>query len=461
MAMQAGRVGVDPRDVTLDGRIKGGGDVPPNVLTKEEAARIYQTIANMAYYLTKTEGNNLYQKISDMVDYQLKLVSGINIKRINGEDLLGSGNIQVLTNEIASGIYQTIQGMSNYVLKSELPTDLSDLLTKTEAPGYNDILTRTSAISLLNNKLSLDGTSITIKDTGDDVNDLISGMALYPPGCVNTPEGTSTQYWLVLSAGNSTYRVQIAFPNLLLATDYMIMTRVTTSGDSNFTSWYENLKLNGILSSKQDKLTAGTGIVISNNVISNKYPNLSNIDLNNINYLYLGQTQGNCTNLPVANTGGQLINIPRDDGAYRFQMFSRFSNDDIYTRKYNNGTWTAWSKLTNSYMVGDTVSNVGSQYPTLLGLCTNNKQIEFVIPLSKPINANSISFSNLTTRIWDKLGSVIVDRDVVADTSYTVSSSIVANVGIKVQVVSNTAVFPGTGIMLPVNIRPGTSFTFA
>ena len=51
--------------------------------------------------------------------------------------------------------------------------------------------------------------------------------------------------------------------------------------------------------------------------------------------------------------------------------------------------------------------------------------------------------------------------NVVTDTSYTVYSSIVVNVGIKVQVVSNTAVFPGTGIMLPVNIRPGTSFTFA
>lgn len=211
----------------------------------------------------------------------------------------------------------------------------------------------------------------------------------------------------------------------------------------------------------QDPLTAGTGIDISNNVISNKYTNLSSINLNDINYLYLGQAMGNCTNLPIANTGGQLINIPREDGAYRFQMFSRFSNDAVYTRKYNNGTWTAWRKLSDSYMPGDTVSNIGSQYPTIMGLCTNINQIEFVIPLNKNVSASSVSFNNLTIRVWNATGTTIIDAiDVVADTSYTVTGSVVDNIGIKV-VVKKNGTFPGTGIALPINIRPGTSFTFA
>lgn len=146
MAIKAGRVGVDPSQVTLSGYIKGGG-VSPEVLTKEEARRIYQTILGMSEYLKSVDASMLYQRITDMVNYQAKLVSGQNIKRINGEDLLGSGNITVLTRSLADGIYQTISGMSDYALKSEIP-DLDDVVTKAEAPGYDDILTKTQARSL-------------------------------------------------------------------------------------------------------------------------------------------------------------------------------------------------------------------------------------------------------------------------------------------------------------------------
>lgn len=142
MAIQSGKVGVSPKDVTLSGRVKG---FDPNVyLTKEEAALTYLTIIASNSFLTQALASATYQTIADMVNYQLKLISGTTIKRINGEDLLGSGSISVLTNEIASGIYQTIEGMSNYALKSEIPS-LTEYVKKAEAPGYTDILTKTLA----------------------------------------------------------------------------------------------------------------------------------------------------------------------------------------------------------------------------------------------------------------------------------------------------------------------------
>lgn len=144
MAIQSGKVGVSPKDVTLAGRIKG---FDPNVyLTKAEAELTYLTIIASNSFLTQAVASATYQTIADMVNYQLKLISGVNIKRINGQDILGEGNISVLTNEIASTIYQTIAGMSEYALKSEIPS-LTEYVKKTDAPGYADILTKTLAQS--------------------------------------------------------------------------------------------------------------------------------------------------------------------------------------------------------------------------------------------------------------------------------------------------------------------------
>lgn len=223
--------------------------------------------------------------------------------------------------------------------------------------------------------------------------------------------------------------------------------------------------VSSLSTNKQNALTVGNGIDITNNIISNQFEVLNGVDLNNLTYNFIGITR-NTTNIPTGvNAIGKVIVIaPKgvlSNNPYITQIYIPANSDDIWYRRYQS-SWRAWRKLSDCYMAGDVVSNVGSQYPTLLGLCTNTKQIEFVIPLSKPINATSVSFSNLTIRIWNTSGSVLVDSiDVVADTSYTVYSSIVANVGIKVQVVANTGIFPGTGIALPVNIRPGTSFTFA
>lgn len=307
MAVKAGRVGVDPSQVTLEGKIKGGG-VSPEVLTKEEARRIYQTILGMQDYLSKTEASSLYQRISDMVNYQLKLVSGTNIKRINGEDLLGSGNISVLTNEIASGIYQTIRGMSAYALKSELP-DTSDLLTKTEAPGYDDILTRASASLLLNNKLSVDGSSINVMPTGSDVNDMIGGVSFFPGGCLNTPTNGPC---LVISGGDgSGIGIQLGFSYSGMALFFRLRLSQT-----NWSNWSD------LLGSVRSNITALQG------------------DITTI--------QGDITTIEgdVDNLEGKSYEIINDNG--------------WIVKKYNNGTFEAWYPYTT-----DLTSNATNAFGTM------------------------------------------------------------------------------------------------
>ena len=353
MAIQAGRVGVDPRDVTLSGRIKGGGDIPPNVLTKEEAARIYQTILGMANYLTKVEASELYQTISDMVNYQAKLVSGTNIKRINGEDLLGSGNISVLTNEIASGIYQTIQGMSSYALKSELP-DTSDMLTKTEAPGYDDILTQTQADELFDEKMDLAANPIN---------------------------------------------------NNILLTD---STGQAKTGSKK-------------LSDLQEVLTVGTGIDITNNVISNQFATLVNPDLDTIKYNYQGYLYGGTNTPSGASAAGMLCSIFRKGTTDRgLQIYVPYNSDKMFYRRCSASTFNPWRLLSDCYMVGDTYSprdNIVCGYGYI-----SNGQARLTITLPKPVTASNVSLSG---NIRVNYGSGITTSKSIS--SYTYTTSLEAN----------------------------------
>lgn len=363
MAIQAGRVGVDPSQVTLSGKIKGGG-VSPEVLTKEEAVRIYQTILGMAEYLKKTDANSLYQKISDMVDYQLKLVSGQNIKRINGEDLLGSGNISVLTTQLADGIYQKISDMADYVLKSELP-DMTDLLTKTEAPGYNDILTKTTGLPLISNKLNIDGSSISYKTGAYDFNYFISGLAYATSTCLSMP--TSDTEYLIISSGDIRSRIQIAMSVTSSPTIY-VRKLYTVSSLDTWTEWF-SLPSIADLNRKQDLLTAGTGINISNNVITNEFESLLSPNLNDIKYNFSGYVR-TATNTPSGtNTNGYLQVIARKGNtSYTKQIFTPYNSNDTYIRLNNEG-WGAWVKIFDTSDVIGAV-NGGTGETTLKNGCT-------------------------------------------------------------------------------------------
>lgn len=197
MALRAGDKGVNRKDLTpLSNRVKDLSDLDA-YLTKDEASRTYLTLLQSEEFLTKLVAQATYQTIANMVNYQEKLVDGQSIKRLNGESLLGSGNISVLTQTIANTLYQTISGMSAYVKWEDLPDvpSLEDYVKKTDAVGYNDILTKTLAQSLyqtisgMSDYLSkLDAQSLyqVILQSGVNIKTL-NGISLLGSGNISIP----------------------------------------------------------------------------------------------------------------------------------------------------------------------------------------------------------------------------------------------------------------------------------
>lgn len=118
------------------------------IATKEDLAD-YQPVGD---YATKTE----------LASKQDTLVSGTNIKTINGQTLLGEGNIEIqgggtitvdselsttsenpVQNKVITNAINGKQDAGDYALKSEIP-DISGLATKTELSGKLDTATYNS-----------------------------------------------------------------------------------------------------------------------------------------------------------------------------------------------------------------------------------------------------------------------------------------------------------------------------
>lgn len=92
---------------------------------------------NLDQYLTETEVSTTFATISDVQQKQDKLVSGTNIKTINHESLLGSGDIQTVKPSDLEQ-YVRIENIFNYVQGSDgQPVDTSQFLTANDFKTIN------------------------------------------------------------------------------------------------------------------------------------------------------------------------------------------------------------------------------------------------------------------------------------------------------------------------------------
>lgn len=127
------------------------------IATKEDLAD-YQPVGD---YATKAE----------LASKQDTLVSGTNIKTVNGQSLLGNGNIDItgggtitvdsalsatsenpVQNKVITNALNGKQDAGDYALKSEIP-DVSGLATKTELAGKQDALTAGAGIKIADNTI--------------------------------------------------------------------------------------------------------------------------------------------------------------------------------------------------------------------------------------------------------------------------------------------------------------------
>lgn len=133
--------------------------------TRSHAAATYATkaeIPSLDGYLTETEASETYATKEQVSSKQDQLVSGTNIKTINGQTLLGEGNIEIqgggtitvdselsttsenpVQNKVITNAINGKQDAGDYALKSEIP-DTSELATKEELAAKLDTATYNS-----------------------------------------------------------------------------------------------------------------------------------------------------------------------------------------------------------------------------------------------------------------------------------------------------------------------------
>lgn len=133
--------------------------------TRSHAAATYATkaeIPSLDGYLTETEASETYATKEQVSSKQDQLVSGTNIKTVNGQSLLGNGNIQIegggtitvdsalsttsenpVQNKVITNAINGKQDAGDYALKSEIP-DTSELATKEELAAKLDTATYNS-----------------------------------------------------------------------------------------------------------------------------------------------------------------------------------------------------------------------------------------------------------------------------------------------------------------------------
>lgn len=133
--------------------------------TRSHAEATYATkaeIPSLDGYLTETEASETYATKQQVANKQDQLVSGTNIKTVNGQSLLGNGNIQIegggtitvdselsttsenpVQNKVITNAINGKQDAGDYALKSEIP-DTSELATKEELAAKLDTATYNS-----------------------------------------------------------------------------------------------------------------------------------------------------------------------------------------------------------------------------------------------------------------------------------------------------------------------------
>jgi len=93
------------------------------------------------------------------------------------------------------------------------------------------------------------------------------------------------------------------------------------------------------------KLTAGTGIDITDNTISNKFVALpSGTNLNSVNYEFSGYVLSP-TNAPVSGNGHLVSQGWNSAGTYGFQFWNKYNEAELYYRHCTNGNWSVWYKV--------------------------------------------------------------------------------------------------------------------
>lgn len=275
---------------------------------------------------------------------QTKLVSGMNIKTINGNSILGSGNIEIVTDLTGYATEQWVENKgyltsvpSEYVTETELNDAIAGLggsdipyvcilLNQNGIKEYAGDLQ--AVIEAVKNKTPYLAYARTVEDLNDYGTDLGPSRTTIPlTATYNNNEGSSGY-----KTGNFGYHTEIAdndlYPHLDVkinfqydsSTDSYILTGISKVIHKYLTSGYYNEYLGP---AKQDRLVSGTNIKTIN----------GNSILGSGDLTIEGGSGG--TNIPVL-----VLDLPRDTttGAITGEVTIKSGNLNDITNAYVNNT---------------------------------------------------------------------------------------------------------------------------
>ena len=211
-------------------------------------------------------------------------------------------------------------------------------------------------------------------------------------------------------------------------------------------------------------IKAGRGVAIDPDGTANiQYASLANIDLNDVTYNFSGYVYGTTNYPPGTNAAGLLISSSRISvSAYRgIQLYSPFNNNKLYLRSYTGVGWTDWHEVITPYVAGESVS-ISNTINVAGDITGANKKLNFTIPLDRPHDAGSVTFTHLYVLVRGSNGYQTGSSqvDLVTNANYSVSASL-DNYGIYVSVDSVNAMPAENNTPVVVDVRAGTTFTFA
>lgn len=259
----------------------------------------------------------------------------------------------------------------------------------------------------------------------------------YVYGATNYPTGTNPAGLLISSSRIAT---GTSYRGLQFYSPYNANTLYMRSYNGSWTDWVE-LYSSG-------SLTAGRGINIADGTISNVFTSMSSVgSLDNIQYQYFGYVTGASNQPSGVSTSGMFAVFGSSwaTAPHFVQFYCPYNANTMYMRLYN-GSWTSWVQLLTtlnaeaSYVKGDKITNSNSanNYFICVGQARTTTEVVFTIPLSKPVNASSISFSTLTINARTPDGTAIINNvNVASNSDYTISAKIGVG-GINIQLTTPT-----------------------
>lgn len=247
----------------------------------------FATKTELQEYVTKTDANEQYQPVGnyatkeELTEKQNVLVSGTNIKTINGQDLLGTGNLtqeqiinidNTLSNTSENPVQNKIikealdgkQPIGDYALKSELP-DVDALLSKQEASkiyapkvlveGKQDKLVSGQNIKTINGETLLGSGDLTVMGGITIIDSTLS------------PDSTNpVQNKIINSEFNKVIYFEDIAGDVLPQPDVIVADTSTKAlQDWNGNNIIDTYATKIDLNSKQNTLVSGTSIKTINN----------------------------------------------------------------------------------------------------------------------------------------------------------------------------------------------------